>query len=114
MTTVRCENCETEYPRGVSHGAADCIAALVRARDELRVYLTTEGPEHLRTENACLRSALFRSENERKMALGALTRTQGRCTELLEEVRLLKGGGVKAADMERVAEGLLQGWRENP
>src|SRR5271166_6593492 len=96
MTTVRCENCEMEYtddlrlPRGATHGPIDCISALVRDRNELRSYLTTEGPEHLRTENAGLRSALFRAENEKRMAIDALSRAQKRCTELLEEVRSLK------------------------
>lgn len=116
MTAVRCESCETEYvddlrlPHGTSHGPVDCIAALVRARDELRVYLTTEGPEHLRTENTCLRSALFRAENEKKMALDALSRTQKRCTELLEEVRLLLKGGGHAEELE----GLLQPFGGKP
>jgi hypothetical protein len=109
MTMVRCESCETEYEDelrllpGTTHGPVDCIAALVQARDELRAYITTEGPEHLRTENACLRSALARSENERKMAVDALSRTQKRCTELLEDVRVLKG------EFEADVEAILQG-----
>lgn len=91
MTFVRCPDCEFEYPEESHHDLDDCIAALVSARDELRLYLTHEGPEHLTTENAALRSALFRSENEKKMALDALTRVQKRATELLEEVRVVEG-----------------------
>lgn len=114
---VRCERCGEEYSdaavlehgrSGFVHPLERCFAFVKEERDELRVYLTTEGPEHLRTENACLRSALFRAENEKKMATDALSRTQKRCTELLEEVRLLLKGGVCTGE----PEGILQGRRE--
>jgi hypothetical protein len=89
---VFCEFCESEYAEeaGPRHDTDECIAALVRDRSELRSYLTREGPDHLMTENRALRSGLCRSENEKKMALEALTRAQRRATELLEEVRMWK------------------------
>lgn len=90
---IRCQRCGESYEPKMDylgHGPEDCLKFVTRDRDELRDYITREGPEHLRTELASLRSLLFRTETERKMALDALSRVQRRCSELLEEVRALK------------------------
>jgi len=94
VVTIRCARCGADYAAAtpdLAHNFAGCLDELTRERDELRAYLASEGPEHLRAENKSLRSALARSENEKAIALDSLSRVQARCTELLEEVRALKG-----------------------
>lgn len=93
MMKFRCARCGEVYLAESSvggHGLEECLKFVLRERDELREYIMREGPEHLRTELASLRSVIVRTEVERKLAVDALSRTQARCTELLEEVRTLK------------------------
>jgi len=84
---IRCERCGKEYPEDGKHYFDACMETVVEERDKLRSFVAAGGPDARQSE---LRDVLFRTDNERRMALDALSRTQKRSTELLEETRLLK------------------------
>jgi len=87
MTTIRCERCGKEYPEDGKHYFDACMATVLEERDRLRSFVAAGGPDARQSE---LRDVLFRTENERRMLVDALSRTQKRGTELLEETRALK------------------------
>ncbi len=88
MTMIRCEHCGSNYDKVIErHTIEVCLAFVMEERDRLRSFVAAGGPDARQSE---LRDVLFRTENERRMLLDALTQAQKRSTELLEETRALR------------------------
>ncbi len=84
---IRCERCGSDYPEDGKHFLDACMSNVLEERNRLRSFVANTGLDGRQSE---LRDVLFRTENERRMLVDALSQSQKRSTELLEEVRALR------------------------